>query len=393
MLLLLEYDYSDTDYPIPFKELYQNKNSRYEGFNKPIDSLNPKVLTGEVPSFLYQTSDVLMMTGATANHAFASFNCFYSMVLADPYASYVYLDLGIDNMQRRKLFYHFDTVIQMQQKMLSTGVIAYRRLNWAAFPDWMTIDHNPLQTGGYSWKVVALVDIFYEWRAVIYWLDAGCVIREGITRELTVTRHCGLYSPYSSGNVGQWVHNYTHLYMIENKLLSHWIDFNTPMISGGVLMMDYSNSTIRNRLVPAYIQCAYTRKCISPRETNRTNHRQDQAVLTLLTAQYRIPLRHLIYSPVIQADTGYNETASGVILNNLLLKIQDMYSIRLSNAVRNSTLRYSPENYKSKSRPLDDSWPIHSAHCCNKQGYRTTNNNPLAFHEHHHKATYKHSSF
>ena len=44
------------------------------------------------------------MTGATANHALASFNCFYSMVLADPYASYVYLDLGIDDIQKRKLF-------------------------------------------------------------------------------------------------------------------------------------------------------------------------------------------------------------------------------------------------------------------------------------------------
>lgn len=334
--------------------------------------MDSRVITGDVPSFQDQTSDVLMMTGATANHALASFNCFYSMILADPYASYVYLDLGIDDIQKRKLFSHFDTVIQMQQKMRSTGIIAYRRLNWTSFPDWMTIHHNPLQTGGYSWKVVALVDVFYEWKALIYWLDAGCVIREGISRELTIARHYGLYSPHSWGNVGQWVHNLTHLYMMKNGLLSHWIDSRTPILSGGILMLDYSNSTIRNRLVPAYEKCAYTQKCISPRKTNKTNHRQDQAVLTLLTAQYSIPLRHLKYSPVFQADTGFNETASSIILNNLLLKIQDTYSIKLSNALYNVTLRYSLEEYRWKSRPIDESWPIHSVICCIQQEHSTS---------------------
>lgn len=71
--------------------------------------MNEAVITGEIPPFSHQTSDVLMMTGATENHAYASFNCLYSMVLADPYASYAYLDGGMSSDIRAKLFAHFDT--------------------------------------------------------------------------------------------------------------------------------------------------------------------------------------------------------------------------------------------------------------------------------------------
>ena len=68
------------------------------------------MITGEIPAYSLQTSDTLMMTGASDNHAFLSFTCLYSMVLADPYASYVYLDLGINNETLSVLFSHFETI-------------------------------------------------------------------------------------------------------------------------------------------------------------------------------------------------------------------------------------------------------------------------------------------
>ena len=45
------------------------------------------VLTGSILSFSVQASDVLLMTGATDNHALGSFNCMYSMILVNPYAT------------------------------------------------------------------------------------------------------------------------------------------------------------------------------------------------------------------------------------------------------------------------------------------------------------------
>ena len=109
------------------------------------------VLTGDIPEFDKQFSDVLMMTGASDNHAYGSFNALYSMVLADPYASYLYIDLGLSDELKEKLFAHFETIRQVQKKLWSNGFMAYRKYNWSVFPEWMQLVGNE-QRGGYTWR-------------------------------------------------------------------------------------------------------------------------------------------------------------------------------------------------------------------------------------------------
>ena len=323
--------------------------------------MNEAVITGEIPPFSHQTSDVLMMTGATENHAYASFNCLYSMVLADPYASYAYLDGGMGSDIRAKLYAHFDTILEIQRKMASTGVLSYRRLNWASLPKWWYIEENPMQRGGYAFKVIPYLDVFYEWQGIFYWLDAGDLIREGISRELTMVRHYGLYSPSSAGNVGIWVHNKTQQFLVDNGLFQHFVPSKSPMISSGVLIMDYRNATIRNSFVPTFQMCAYTRKCIAPIESSLNNHRFDQAVVSLLISYYGVPFsgsKYYRYHPVLRRDGGNKESFLLPTLHNLLLKIQDAYSIRFNNSyyeTRNIT--YTKQVFKYISRPLDKEWP------------------------------------
>ena len=107
-----------------------------------------------------------------------------------------------------------------------------------------------MQRGGYAFKVIPYLDVFYEWQGIFYWLDAGDLIREGISRELTMVRHYGLYSPPSAGNVGIWVHNKTQQFLVDNGLFSHFVPNKRAMISSGVLIMDYNNATIRDCFVP-----------------------------------------------------------------------------------------------------------------------------------------------
>ena len=316
------------------------------------------VYTGRIPSYSSQTSDMLMMTGASRNHGAASFNCLYSMVLADPYASFVYVDFGLSLLQRRQLFSHFATILQIQQKMKSTGVLAYCQFDWDHFPSWFSLSANPSQNGGYAWKVVSLVDVFFEWRAVVYWVDGGCVIREGISRELSWTRHHGLFSPRSAGTVGTWVHSSAHEFMVKTGLLRGPVALEKGMLSGGVLMLDFANATIRDQLVPRYLVCAYTQKCVSPRETDRSNHRQDQAALTLLAHDLGVAIGPP-YFPALRMDGGGKR-----VLQNLLLKIQDVYSIRVSNrVVKTEGAKYERETFQHVSRPVDVEWVVHWGVC------------------------------
>lgn len=332
---------------------------RYSNFNGVFRGLPSNVITGEVPAFTSQTSDVLMMTGASENHAFVSFNCLYSMVLADPYASYVYLNLGLSNETLSKLFSHFRTISQIQQKMGSTGIIGYRVFNWNSFPDWMSLEKRGPRDSAYSWKVISLVDVFNEWKAVLYWLDGGCVIREGISRELTMARHYGLYTAFSGGDVSQYTHMDMQHFMVKNRLLHHYIDGRKPMAMATAFVIDYSNATIRDTFIPIYLKCAYTEKCIVPRKSNEKNHRWDQSLLTLLVYDFNIPYcarPDRQYAVAIHTDELSN-VANENALKNTLVKIKNTYNIYFTNDFYNiDGWKQTRETFHVVTRPIDNEW-------------------------------------
>ena len=332
-IFTVEYDYNDITYPISFHDLVNKKESRYEQFGKQFDGLPKEVKTGIIPSYEYQSSDVLLMTGASNNHVFSSFNCLYSMILADPFGSYMYLDLNISFPYRTRLYYHLSSLLSIQQRIGSRGFIVYRRLNWNNFPDWLRIDKNSDQVGGYGWKVIPIMDAFFEWKAVVYWVDAGCIFESNLNKEVSLARHYGLYTPQSSGSIGMWVHNETQEFMLKHGLLHSRVSSNERMGSGGILVLNYQNDTIRNDFSSVYLECAYTQMCISPRGSNMFNHRQDQAILSLLVADLHIP-----YSarygfggrPLHHQDVGMNEQKLQERIVPIVQRINLFYNLSIT---------------------------------------------------------------
>ena len=92
------------------------------------------------------------------------------------------------------------------------------------------------------------------------------------------------------------------------------------------------------------------------------NHRQDQSVLTVMIAALGIPCSgspSFVYHPALWQDKNNNETLTTTILGNLVLKIQDTYSIRVTNRMYNtSEFHYTREEYPHISRPRDSGWPL-----------------------------------
>ena len=185
------------------------------------------------------------------------------------------------------------------------------------------------------------------------------MIRDGISRELTMARHYGLYSAFSSGRVSTWTHNDTQHFMVKNRLLHHYVDGSKPMAMGTAFILDYSNATIRNRVVPIFQKCAYTQKCIVPRNSSGENHRHDQSILTLLINNFNIPYCASLkyhYTPATHTD-GLRREGTERALKNILIKIKNTYSIVFTNAIYNTTdWRQTREEFIGVSRPVDQEW-------------------------------------
>ena len=280
------------------------------------------------------------------------------MVLADPYASYLYIDLGLADQFRNKLFAHFETIHEIQKKMKSTGFIGYRKVKWNSFPKWMNLT-NDKEHGGYTWKVFPFVDAFLSWKAITFWLDGGNLIQDGISRELTYVHQDGIYMSPSSGLAERW----TYQASVDFLLKHHFIKlFNKKGTNGSVghLIVDWSNKTILNRVIIPWYQCAFTQKCIFPRGSNWNNHRFEQAILSALirdlgvirsmNGKYRA---HAIF----REERGNNETECVKILNNYLISIQNTYQIKINNKYyKTNHIKYSKLKYRYPSKPVDEEW-------------------------------------
>lgn len=234
---------------------------------------------GEVSRTVYTSSPILFVTGSSSNHIYANINCIYSVVAADAFASIVFVNFGLSGHEKRVLKKHFSFIHSLHLSLNSTAQLYYRVFNFKNFPDWIRIDNY--YVGGYAWKVISYMDILREVRGPLMWTDAGSILTGNMSQEMSYMNEYGVYSPYSAGDVATWVHNASISFLQTHHMIRE-VDSHSLMCTGGYLFIDGGNSTIVDKVFEPLFECAFTKKCISPDFTDRNNHRQDQAILTML---------------------------------------------------------------------------------------------------------------
>ena len=113
-------------------------------------------------------------------------------------------------------------------------------------------------------------------------MDAGCIITQPLYRIRKVIDKIGLYSPVSKGTIVDWTHPSTLDFLKVDKSL-----LQKNNLSGGIVAVNYQFKKAV-QIIKRWKECALIKECIAPMGSNRTNHRQDQAVLTILADQSNI---------------------------------------------------------------------------------------------------------
>lgn len=131
-------------------------------------------------------SDLMIMTGASANHFVSSLNCMLSFISALPHSSFLFIDFGLPKQDICYLSNAFRLIHDYHLTWNSTAFIYYRVYNWSVFPHWMHMDAT--NHGGYTWKPICIRDALYEWKAVVMWNDAGNQFREYALRGLSLVK-------------------------------------------------------------------------------------------------------------------------------------------------------------------------------------------------------------
>ncbi len=203
-----------------------------------------------------------IVTGASSNHAASLVNLVRSIRLAGIRVRIIAWDLGL-------------TPEQVTLVSALRGV-TLRTFPYEAHPEHLRIER---EAGSYAWKPVIISEVARERPGLVLWLDAGDLVFGDLEWTWQAIAREGIYSPVSAGVVSDWTHAATKAALGASPELDDQRNRN-----GAIVGFDVRQPAI-GRLLEHWRSAALDVSVIAPPGSSRDNHRQDQAVLTILYYQ------------------------------------------------------------------------------------------------------------
>jgi len=217
-----------------------------------------------------------IVTGASSNHARSIVQFLKSVKIFEPSSRCIIYDLGLTCEQ-----------VENISKMIEngSGLWEIRRFDYSLVPDYFNIEVN---AGEYAWKPVIISEVTEEVREedagekrFVFWCDAGNKLTSSLDMLRSVAKEDGVFTAISSGNIDTWTHPGCLRYLEGSGLLSRNINSHFPNRNAACVGIDVTNDCAMG-VISLWGELAKIKECIAPNGSSRANHRQDQALLTIL---------------------------------------------------------------------------------------------------------------
>jgi len=206
---------------------------------------------------------IQIVTGADKSHYLSLVSMLESVSEHEPDARVNVWDLGLRETQLQEIGTRFPKY-------------RIKKFPFSKYPSYFDIK---VAAGEYAWKPVIVYSESAITDDLVVWLDAGDILTSRLTWVRRLTHSMGLFSPYSGGTVSQWTHPGTLAALsVRDQLLSR------RNLMACIIAVDPLNDRAMD-LLRRWEKCALSRECIAPMGSDRSNHRQDQAVYTVLSYQ------------------------------------------------------------------------------------------------------------
>lgn len=168
------------------------------------------------------------------------------------------------------------------------NVVGPRWFNYSAYPPWF---NNRMH---YSWKVGIIKEAMElygdEYGGSILWMDAGNLVTSanGLDAVAALLEKDGFVSATTGGSIERYTHAgmFSHYGMDKTKMVAtdKRVTVGRGLACNGALVGFKKDTPAYTKIMKPWIDCAYTKQCIAPKGSSRTNHRQDQSALTVLVS-------------------------------------------------------------------------------------------------------------
>lgn len=211
------------------------------------------------PNFM----QISLVTAADESHSLSLEQLLDSVHKFEPRANVYVYDLGLESKTLNKLVSKFPSYL-------------FFPFPYSEFPDWMDIKVN---AGNYAWKPQIVKMAARRIRGPFLWLDSGDKLFSDLKFMSRLIQAYGFYCPTSPGTLGEWTHPTTLRNLnVDPKLLDR------HNLNAAVIGFDPRFKRV-SHLIDLWAEKAMILEVIAPAGSDRSNHRQDQALLGVLAHQ------------------------------------------------------------------------------------------------------------
>jgi len=207
-----------------------------------------------------------LVTGASENH-FKSLCQFLDSVQVHPIFTNVYVyDLGLS--------------LEHANSIKNKYNIIYTIFDYSQHPSYFNIT---VDAGQYAWKPTIIWEVAQKIKTgILLWCDAGNILNTESHIIKDIVKLQGIFSPSSLDNVLRWTHSGMRHYF---NITDNDSILQLPPRNGAILGFDLDNTNVYT-LIENFNNLAHIKECIAPEGSSRENHRQDQALFTILYYKY-----------------------------------------------------------------------------------------------------------
>ena len=214
---------------------------------------------------------MLLVTGASDNHYLTLINMIRSFIHYNETNHLIIYNLGLSDDKWFNI-----------QKIFNHPSLSFKVFDYSKCPEWFNIH---IESGQYAWKPTILYHIFLEYPdEKIVWMDAGNLIHNHLKELEDFLDKYEVYSGTSDGNIEKWTFPSTIKYM-----KCTWIDRENR--NAACIGFNCKTDKVKD-FIKEFYDYAQIKECIAPDGSSRENHRQDQAIFSILFYKYCFDSNH-----------------------------------------------------------------------------------------------------
>ena len=207
-----------------------------------------------------KSTKFLILTASDTSHFKSLCQLINSLIKYCPNDNLVIYDLGLKPRE-----------IEFIKNKYNNAVIKY--FDFSLYPSFINLSEK--DAGAYAWKPIIIHNERKISNKPILWMDAGNLVFKKIEFLKRYVLWNYFYSPYSSDNLKRWTYTSTL-----NKLNVDRKFYNKRNLNAALIGFD--NHVSSNNIILKWKELALQQDIIIPDGSNKSNHRWDQSLLTIL---------------------------------------------------------------------------------------------------------------